>query len=234
MLIEALSDAITEGDNHTFINLYSYLVLRKQTKLSASMDNILVDGQLMVVVLRLLGLKKLSRKSFDMTSLAPVVFLDAIENGKTIYFVGSTQLQLMSSVKKITDNFPGLNVVRFRNGYFSGAEWKEEMALVSRLNPDIVVAGLGTPLQEQFLIDLRSSGWKGTGFTCGGFFHQTAAGINYYPVWMDKLNLRWLYRIYDEPKLAKRYFLQYPLALMLVVWDFKIKSRFTALKSKVS
>ncbi len=56
MLIEALSDAITEGDNHTFINLYSYLVLRKQTKLSASMDNILVDGQLMVVVMKQISL----------------------------------------------------------------------------------------------------------------------------------------------------------------------------------
>ena len=87
---------------------------------------------------------------------------------------------------------------------------------------------MGTPLQEKFLIDLKKNGWSGIGFTCGGFLHQTSNNIIYYPNWIDKFSLRAFYRMYDEPKLIKRYFLIYPLAILLFLYDlFKFRfSRF--------
>lgn len=83
-----------------------------------------------------------------------------------------------------------------RNGYFSNED--EYMETVNgMLDSAIVVVGMGAGKQEKFLRDLRSSGWKGTGFTCGGYFDQyvDANGERYYPVIVDKMNLRWLYRL---------------------------------------
>jgi N-acetylglucosaminyldiphosphoundecaprenol N-acetyl-beta-D-mannosaminyltransferase len=79
---------------------------------------------------------------------------------------------------------------------------------------------MGSPNQENFLIELANEGWNGSGYTCGGFFHQTSKkGIQYYPTWCDKYNLRWMYRMYDEPKLIKRYVWHYPIFIFIFIFD---------------
>ena len=124
------------------------------------------------------------------------------------------------AIKNILKDFPELNVVGFRDGYIQDNERKSLYQNIKTLNPDIVICGMGTPLQEQFLVDLQKTGWDGIGYTCGGFLHQTARNIQYYPKWIDKYNIRWIYRIYDEPKLFKRYFWEYPKFFGYFVYDF--------------
>lgn len=116
--------------------------------------------------------------------------------------------------------YPNLSIAGLRNGFFSSGE--ERQAAIQRileLNPDYLIVGMGTPLQEKFLVEVKEMGWRGIGFTCGGFIHQTAKGLNYYPRWMDWLHLRWLFRIWDEPKLLSRYLLQYPRFVGLFMYD---------------
>ena len=69
---------------------------------------------------------------------------------------------------------------------------------------------MGAPRQEQFLINLKNAGWTGIGFTCGGFFDQIVDRVDYYPGWVDKMNLRFLYRLLKEPRrLWRRYLIDY-------------------------
>ncbi len=225
MLIDKIKSSSTSllGKNVSFLNPYSYLLQRQSTDIKG-IDVFLVDGVFLVWMLRLMGVGRFERISFDMTSLAPIIFNGAIKDNNSIYFVGSKKNEITRAVEEIKKEFPKLNIIRFRDGYFTDTERESEIDLLVDIKPDIVVAGLGTPLQEKFLMDLRSQGWKGTGFTCGGFLHQTAGGIQYYPDWMDKLNLRWLYRIYDEPKLFRRYSIDYTKFIFLFVFDvLKIK-----------
>ena len=61
-------------------------------------------------------------------------------------------------------------------------------------------------MQEQFLLMVKNTGFKGIGFTCGGFIHQTANDeIDYYPAWINRMNLRFLYRMIKEKHTRKRY-----------------------------
>ena len=62
----------------TFLNPYSYLLARKEKELFEKF-NIFIDGMLLVKVLNLFGFKNIERQSFDMTSLAPIVFKKAIK-----------------------------------------------------------------------------------------------------------------------------------------------------------
>ena len=74
------------------------------------------------------------------------------------------------------------------------------------MNPDFLIVGMGVLMQERFLLKVRDSGYQGIGFTCGGFIHQTAKDeIDYYPGWVDRMNLRFLYRMYKEKHTRKRY-----------------------------
>jgi exopolysaccharide biosynthesis WecB/TagA/CpsF family protein len=201
MMLKQLNKT-TDSKLFTFLNPYSYLLARKEKELFENF-NIKIDGILLVKVLNLFGFKNIKRESFDMTSLAPIVFEKAIKENKSIYFIGTKPNVIEKAIENIKEAYPKLNIIGFRNGYFKNEERSDILENIKELNPDIVVCGMGTPLQEQFLVDLQDTGWNGIGYTCGGFLHQTAGDIQYYPKWVDKYNLRWVYRIYDEPVLFK-------------------------------
>ncbi|BDV43440.1 teichoic acid biosynthesis protein A [Geotalea uraniireducens] len=203
---------------NTFLNPYSYLIARKSPELFNKF-NIYPDGIALVVFLRLFLLYKCERQSFDMTSLARVVFESAEQQGKSVYLIGTEDRYIIEAVSNISHMYSNLNICGFRNGFFYDQNDRSEaLNDIYVMSPDIVVVGMGTPAQEQFLYDLWRIGWRGIGFTCGGFFHQSAKSLDYYPCWMDKLHLRWLYRIFDEPKLFKRYAFQYPR----FIWYFTL------------
>ena len=221
-MIELIKNKSNNKMITTFLNPFSYLLARSN-KDQLSHFNINIDGGLLVILLNLFGFKY-KRKSFDMTSLAPVVFNDAIKNNKSIYFIGSKPIVIDLAIKNIQEQFPELNICGYRDGYINDNEMVVVLDIINSLKADYVICGMGTPLQEQFLIDLQKSGWTGEGYTCGGFLHQTAPGIKYYPNWINTLGLRAFFRMYDEPKLIKRYFIDYPHAIIIILFDlFKNK-----------
>ncbi|MBH0019001.1 WecB/TagA/CpsF family glycosyltransferase [Pseudoalteromonas sp. SWXJ133] len=213
--------------NVSFLNPYSYYIGRKNRDLYAQLDDIYIDGQLMVKVLGLCGMKGIKRVSFDATSLAPVVFENCSQHNKSVYVIGAKEEQIPLSVEALKKQYPLLNIVGYSSGYFKSDEHRQEIIEgIKKLNPSVVVVGMGAVHQERFLNALKVAGWKGAGYTCGGFLHQIITGVDYYPLWADKYNMRWVYRIYDEPKLFKRYFFEYPIALFYIFTDFlKFKAK---------
>lgn len=201
----------------TFLNPFSYLLSRDNKKQLRSF-NIEIDGGMLVVLLSFFGIRT-KRRSFDMTSLAPLVFNDAIKKKRSLYFIGTKPKIIDLAIKNIQEQFPKLEICGFRDGYLSNEERELELQKIKNLDPYYVICGMGTPMQEQFLIDLQKTGWEGQGYTCGGFLHQTANGIQYYPEYISRFGLRAFYRMYDEPKLVKRYFIIYPQAVCLIIFD---------------
>ena len=216
-MIKNLINCSEETKLTTFLNPFSYLGLRK-TKKDLKDFNIKIDGGLLVVLLKLFGFNS-KRESFDMTSLAPVIFNKAIGDKKSIYFVGTKPKVIDIAVKNIKEKFPELNICGYNHGYIKKEDRENIFNTIIRIRPDYVICGMGTPLQEDFLIDLQARGWNGEGYTCGGFLHQTADKIQYYPYLINKLGLRAFYRMYDEPKLLFRYFIDYPKAIVVIIYD---------------
>lgn len=215
--------SILNGKDHTFINPYSYLLLRKNrpTYLHDQVFKFGYDGIALVWLLRLLGEQHIQRTSFDDTSLAPEVFFQCANQGLTLGLIGSSPGIATKAAHLLRKRLTGLQFEFVSDGYYSPD--LEQSLLKEALDCDVLLCSMGTPRQEDFLIKLRAIGWKGTGFTCGGYLDQlvSAEGGAYYPCWIDKLNLRWLYRIWKEPKrLLKRYVIDYPTGLTVFTYDF--------------
>lgn len=204
----------------SFLNPYSYLVMRKEEKLYKEIDSFYCDGILFAKAMRLTG-KAFERVSFDMTSLAPKVLQNAEQKGLSVFIMGSEPGIVDRAAVLFRELYPDLKLAGLRHGFFnSDTERLDFLQELCAASPDIVIVGMGAPAQERFIVDLKATGWKGAAFTCGGFLHQTASsGLHYYPCWADRFNLRWLYRMYDEPKLVKRYFIYYPLFLIIFLYD---------------
>lgn len=202
-------NAILEKESgiYTFLNPVSYLDALKHKSLFNELDGIFADGGLLVKAIKGLYHKKVKRWSFDMGSMAPVIFNEAIRLKKSVAIVATKQDILNVAVKTLKDIYPELNIVYFRNGYFkSEKEMDVEAQKIVGLHPDILIIGMGIIKQEEFLLKVKYAGFKGIGFTCGGFIHQLAQNKkDYYSKWINEHGLRFLYRMYKEPHTRKRY-----------------------------
>ena len=166
---------LQKGSIYTFLNPVSYLDAIKHKELFTQYDGIFADGGLLVKAVKFFYGKTIQRRSFDMTSLAPVLFDYAQDNGKSIAIVASKQESIEQAVKILIAKYPKLSILYFRNGYFNTNE--EKMATVHKivlLKPDFLIVGMGIVKQEDFLLKVKDAGYLGVGFTCGGFIHQIA------------------------------------------------------------
>ena len=192
---------------YTFLNPVSYLTALDNKDLFNQFDGIFADGSILVSAIKLLYGTKVTRRSFDMTSLAPELLEYASNQGKTIFIVASKQEQVERAIEIFKERYPNLKFAGYRNGYFSNEdEQDKEATYITQINPDFLIVGMGALMQEKFLLKVKKAGYQGIGFTCGGFIHQTAKNeIDNYPALADRFNLRFVYRMYKEKHTRKRY-----------------------------
>ena len=186
-----------KGKVYTFLNPVSYLTALDNKELFGQMDGIFADGGLLVKAIKMLYAKVVTRRSFDMTSMAPELFAYVAKHGKAIYIVASKREQVEKAVEIFHERYPKVKFAGYRNGYFANEdEMEQEAKHITELNPDFLIVGMGALMQEKFLLKVKNAGYLGIGFTCGGFIHQTSRNeIDYYPAWVDKTNLRFVYRM---------------------------------------
>lgn len=221
--------AVGDGRIYTCVNPFSYHLVRRHPELYDKMDGLFVDGMTMCWLIRLLWGKRVPRLSFDMSSMAVDLFsyLNNKETSRSIYFLGTKQEILEETIKQFHKNYLKMNIAGYRNGYFiDNDDRKKAITDIIQSNCDFAVIGMGSPLQEQFALDLKNAGYKGIVFTCGGFLHQSAKDINYYPKWVNKYNLRAFYRLSHEKGLWSR--------LYNVLIEFPIIFTYDSLRTKLS
>jgi N-acetylglucosaminyldiphosphoundecaprenol N-acetyl-beta-D-mannosaminyltransferase len=161
------------------------------------MDLVFCDGIGLAVAARHLRRFPMERVSFDSTSLAPLVFELAALERHSVAFIGGRPGVAKTAAELVTDVYPGISIIGVTDGY---RQRQELIDYVCQLCPRIIICGMGAPRQEALLVALAEAGWKGVGFTCGGYFDHLGKGFHYYPALVDRLNLRWLYRMALEPR----------------------------------
>lgn len=196
-----------KGKLYTFLNPVSYLDALRNKKLFADFNGIFADGGLLVKAIKILYGTSVERRSFDMTSMAPLLFEYASSHHQNVAIVATKQEPLEKAIQTLRQKYPKLNISYYRNGYFADEkEMEDEARKLAEMNPDFLIVGMGIIIQERFLLKVKQAGFQGIGFTCGGFIHQTAENkADYYPQWINDYGLRFLYRMYKEPHTRKRY-----------------------------
>lgn len=205
-----------KGKIYTFLNPVSYLVAIKEKALFCEFDGIFADGAGLVYAILALYFHKVTRRSFDMVGIAPMLFSFADSEKKSIYFIGAKEDEIEKAVNIFHAYYPNMNIVGYRNGFFyNEAEVDVEIKKIVAVQPDFLIVSMGARKQEEMLIKVRKAGFTGVGFTCGGFIRQTSMNkIDYYPAWVDRWNLRFVYRMIKEKHTRSRYiiaFVRFPL-----------------------
>lgn len=211
----------------SFVNPYSYGLI-KTSNVDESIDMWFSDGALLCKLTNLYRKEKIDRVSFDFSSIAGYVFEQACLYDYKVAIIGGNDQDISAATDYILKKYPALKLCYTRNGYFAASELSNVVSEVDASAPDIVIAGLGTPLQEKFIVAVKeSSSNKRLLFTCGGFISQTSDLGDYYHPIVKKLGLRWLQRAYLHSYVRDRLFKVYPRFVCLYIKDIlsiKLKS----------
>tara|TARA_B100000212_G_C27328899_1_gene513648 strand:- start:544 stop:1266 length:723 start_codon:yes stop_codon:yes gene_type:complete len=196
----------------TFVNPFSYEKLRISNHLIAKLDYVFSDGSLLCFFNNLFKKRKITRASFDYSSVANEVLNFAETQKRKVALIGATEEEIQSAVKALISRHKNLNIVFSRNGYFNNSEEKNEaLTNISISKADLVIIGMGSPLQEEFSILIKESiKERLLIFTCGGFLSQTSKNINYYHPIIITLGLRWLQRLFLHKHVRQKFFKYYP------------------------
>ena len=162
-----------------------------------SMDRVIVDGIGLVWLFNRLKGRNIDRVSFETTSLSPPVFKWCEARGHAVHFIGAEPGIASKAADAVREHFPRIRIVAADHGFLP---LEEAVARVRASGARVVAVGMGAPQQEKFMVALRESGWSGVAFNCGGYLDQLAYAYVYFPNWINRLHLRFLLRIFREPR----------------------------------
>jgi exopolysaccharide biosynthesis WecB/TagA/CpsF family protein len=203
---------------YSYLNFYSLLKLMR-TGCDYSYIRYFCDGMLMCLLVWMLTGVRVKRQSFDFSSMAPNVFYRCQTDNLKVFILGSTEVSNTNFVNLLLKKYSKIDVVGRRNGYLTDSSWTQIAEQIKESGADVVIIGMGAPIQDDFSLELLSIDFSGEIYTCGGFIHQCdiSKKFDYYPKLVDKLEIRWLYRMVKEPKTIKRYLIDYPYALSVIL-----------------
>ncbi|KPZ51756.1 WecB/TagA/CpsF family glycosyltransferase [Pseudoalteromonas sp. P1-25] len=209
---------------YIYVNPFNYMFLRKRPDIT-EVAFYRSDGIYLITILKAFLPKSLNfyRQSFDMTSLAPIIFEHCQRNNLSIFIAGGKEGDASKFISRVNSNFPDIKWKGDIDGYASESVIIEQ---VLAADADVVILGLGNIKQERVAAKLATLK-EGLYFTCGAFISQTANSktVDYYPNWVNKYNLRWLYRFFTESHVIKRVINFYPKFLFVFLKDLFFASK---------
>ncbi len=160
----------------------------------------------------------LKLKGHNIKRIAGVEFAyQLLSKVKSAALIGAKPEIIEKTVENLKKDFPNLDIVYFHDGYFKNDE--EIIPEVVNKKPELLLAALGSPKQEEFIYKLKPQLPDTIMVGVGGSFDVWSGEVKRAPVIFQKLGLEWLYRTVKEPKRFKRIFPTLPLFVLKVLWS---------------
>ena len=169
------------------------------------------DGDGVRLGLWILGQKVPPKVTYDRWIWQLAEFCAA--KGYRLFLLGAKPGIAALAANKLRQRYPALPVAGAQDGYFakSGSENEKVIAEINSACADILIVGLGMPLQEEWLCQNVEKLNCRVFLTAGAVFDYASGNFKRAPVWMIQWHLEWLFRFSQDPRrLFGRYFLGIP------------------------
>lgn len=142
------------------------------------------------------------------------------EQGHSLYLLGNPPGVAARAAAKLQVHEPRLRILGRHHGFFAKAGPENEAVIeaINRLAPDVLMVGLGMPLEQRWILDNYRRLKARVFWEVGAAFEVWAGVIPTCPPWLGELGLNWLFRLLLEPRrLARRYLIGNPAFLLRVL-----------------
>ena len=138
----------------------------------------------------------------------------------SFYIVGGRPEVLAETIKKLKEDFPGINIVGSRDGYLKNDEDRQALIEdVADKHPDFVFVAMGSPKQEFLMADMQKR-HKAVYQGLGGSFDVYTGRAKRAPKWWIDHNAEFVYRLLCQPSRIKRDWVRIKIAWWLLLKKF--------------
>jgi|UniRef100_A0A7C5AN77 N-acetylglucosaminyldiphosphoundecaprenol N-acetyl-beta-D-mannosaminyltransferase len=158
-----------------------------------------------------LGAWLLGRGRYGRTTMAEWIWPLATylaDQGHSLYLLGNPPGVAAEAAARLRSHEPRLKILGTHHGFFAktGPENQAVIEAINRARPDILMVGLGMPLEQFWILKYHSQVRARVFWEVGAAFEIWAGFQPACPAWLGRLGLNWLFRLMIEPRrLARRY-----------------------------
>ena len=209
--------AVNSKQNYHIVTINPEMIMNAQEnenffKILNKSDLNIIDGVGVKIALKLKGINQEQIRGVDFARKLVEI---ANENDFKIGFLGAKEEVISKAIENFKKQYTNLNVVYSRNGYFNSDD--EIIEEIVKAQPQILLVGLGSPKQEEFICKIKKDMPNTLFIGVGGSFDVWSNKVERAPEFWQKAGLEWLYRTVKEPARFKRIFPTLPLFVLRVV-----------------
>ncbi|MDQ3020669.1 MAG: WecB/TagA/CpsF family glycosyltransferase [Bacteroidota bacterium] len=182
------------------INLNNYYLVNKDKTLYTNIKNnsiAVFEGIGLKLCMAVKGNGLL--KDLNGTDLFPLFLKKLKAKGLGIFLLGASQESVKKTYNHIKQNYPGVKVLGYHNGYFKKSDEERIVESVNKSGADVLMIGMGFPLQENFVFKYRNKLNAVLIWNLGGLFDIISGFKPRAPMLIRRVRLEWLYRFFKEP-----------------------------------
>ena len=126
------------------------------------------------------------------------------QRGWKVFLLGASPETIQQAHQRLAQQYPSIQLVGYRDGFFGEAEDAEVIAMIRAANPDILFVGRSTNTQEPWIDRYRAELNIPVMMGVGGSFDVISGNLKRAPQIFQKLQLEWLFRLIRQPWRYKR------------------------------
>lgn len=188
-----------------FLNAHCFNLAQKDREyfdILNSCDYLLNDGIGIKIASKIE--KLVLKKNLNGTDFIPEIAEMASKKGYKIFLLGAKDGVAEEAAVKLKEKFEGLQIAGVHSGY--GLD-DSVLEMINNSKADILIAGMGVPMQEKWIRENKSKLGSVKLFVGGGaILDFLSQRIRRAPLLMRKIGLEWVFRLCLEPgRLWRRY-----------------------------
>lgn len=218
---------------HVVINAFKVNLMEEDSRLREIVNScplINADGASIIWAAKKMGIPLQERVTG--CDLFQELIKVAAEKGYKIYLFGAKE-DVVKKVKRIfEEKFPTLQIVGYRNGYFTEEDEPEIVRDMAGSGADMMFVAFSSPRKEywvnKYLNQLKIPFVMGV----GGSFDIVAGITERAPVWMQRRGLEWFYRFVQEPRRMWRRYIIGNVKFIALTYKYKYRAEKFANENK--
>ena len=148
------------------------------------------------------------------TDLVPQLMRANRRRQYRFFLLGGDQATIDAAARYAAEHFDGWTLAGHHHGYIHNtAASREVVAQINVTRPDLLLVGMGNPLQEQWIDAHCDLLHVPLCLGVGGLFHYWAGDLKRAPGWLRRFGAEWLGILLQQPHKARRYLVGNPLFL---------------------
>ncbi|WP_306433020.1 WecB/TagA/CpsF family glycosyltransferase [Paenibacillus sp. J31TS4] len=124
--------------------------------------------------------------------------------GWSFYLLGCDEETSVKAAETIRERYPNVRIAGRRNGFFKPEDDEAIVRDIQAARPDVLLVALGAPKAEEWIYRYKAELPAKLAMGIGGSLDVLAGKVKRAPVFWQKANLEWLYRLLNQPSRWRR------------------------------